>query len=294
VEKQKFVTAVPGLTGRSVFAAVRAGLPSLQPGEASVARLFLEQPQAVIHLTVSQAAQTAGVSTATVVRCAQSLGFKGFHEIKLMLAQEVAASDSGRLADVEPGDPPIEILHKVAQAGAQAIMDAITTVSAESVDAVVRVLAAARSVLFLGVGTSAPLASDAAYRFKTIGLRAEFPPDAHVQHVTARLLSPDDVCFAISHTGSTSETLVALRAAKAAGATTVAVTSFASSPVTELVDHVIVAGAREVAFHLEAVGSRLAHFAVLDALLVAVGLRDRGRATAAMNLYTDSLSDHRL
>ena len=294
MSNEKFVTAVPGLAGRSVFAAVHAALPSLQPGEARVARLFLEQPQAVIHQTVSQAAQMAEVSTATVVRCAQKLGFKGFHEIKLTLAQEVTASDSGRLADVEPGDPPIEILHKVAQAGAQAIVDATTTVSATSVDAVVRVLAAAHSVLFVGVGTSAPLASDAAYRFKTIGLRAEFPPDAHVQHVSARLLGPGDVCFAISHTGSTRETLSALAAAKEAGATTVAVTSFASSPMTELVDHVIVAGAREVAFHLEAVGSRLAHVAVLDALLVAVALRDQDRATVAMNLYTDSLSDHRL
>jgi RpiR family carbohydrate utilization transcriptional regulator len=60
------------------------------------------------------------------------------------------------------------------------------------------------------------------------------------------------------------------------------------------VDHVIVAGAREVAFHLEAVGSRLAHMAVLDALLVAVALRNSGRATTAMNLYADALSDHRL
>src|SRR5580692_7615388 len=97
--------AAPERAGRGVFAAVRAAEPSLQPGEA-------------------RAAQAADVSTATVVRCAQKLGFKGFHEIKLTLAQEIAGSNSGRLAEVEPCDPPIEVLRKVAQAGAQAIVDA--------------------------------------------------------------------------------------------------------------------------------------------------------------------------
>jgi DNA-binding MurR/RpiR family transcriptional regulator len=276
------------------LAAVQAALPSLQPGELRVAQLLLNQPETVIHQSVSQTAESASVSTATVVRCAQRLGFKGFHDIKLALAQELAASDTVRLADVEAGDSPAEVLHKVAQAGAQAIVDATTTVSPAALEALVDAITGAGTVLFVAVGTSAPLASDAAYRFKTIGIRAEFPADAHVQHVTARLLGPGDVCFAISHTGSTRETLSAIEAAKSAGAVTGAVTSFASSPMTELVDHAIVAGAREVAFHQEAVGSRLAHMAVLDALLVAVALCDPERATAALNLYTESLSEHRL
>jgi RpiR family carbohydrate utilization transcriptional regulator len=83
-------------------------------------------------------------------------------------------------------------------------------------------------------------------------------------------------------------------AAKEAGAGTVAVTSFAASPLTELVDHAIIAGAREVSFRLEAMGSRLAHMAVMDALVAAVALSDEKRAAAALELYTDALSEHRL
>jgi RpiR family carbohydrate utilization transcriptional regulator len=283
------------LAERNVSAAVLAAMPSLQPSDARVARLFLDQPEVVIHQSVSEVAASASASTATVVRCAQKLGFKGFHDLKLALVQELAAVGSQQhLGDVEAGDDPLRILTKVAQAGAQTIVDAAATVSPEALSAAVQLLGEAETVLFIGVGTSAPLAQDAAYRFKTIGVRAEFPSDAHIQHVAAKLLKPTDLCFAISHSGSTRETLSAVSAAKDAGAGTVAVTSFAASPLTELVDHAIVAGAREVSFRLEAMGSRLAHMAVLDALVAAVALSDEKRAAAALELYTDALSEHRL
>jgi DNA-binding MurR/RpiR family transcriptional regulator len=144
------------------------------------------------------------------------------------------------------------------------------------------------------VGTSAPLTQDAAYRFSAIGARAESYADIHVQLLQARLLGPTGVCIAVSHTGSTRETLEAVRAAKASGATTAAVTSFARSPLTELVDHVILAGTREVSFRLEAMASRLAHLALLDALLVSVASRDETRAQAALEIYSRMLGEHRL
>ena len=73
-----------------------------------------------------------------------------------------------------------------------------------------------------------------------------------------------------------------------------AITSFAVSPLTEQVDHVIVAGSRELALRLEAMASRLAHLALLDALLVAVASRDESRAANALEHYTDVLGEHRL
>ena len=98
----------------------------------------------------------------------------------------------------------------------------------------------------------------------------------------------------VSHTGSTRETLTAARAAGDAGATVVAITSFATSPLTELVDHVIVAGTRALALRLEAMASRLAHLALLDALLVAAAGRAQARSDAALELYTEVLGEHRL
>jgi DNA-binding MurR/RpiR family transcriptional regulator len=253
---------------------------------------LLERPDTVIYESVSEVADAAGTSTATVVRFAQKLGFKGFHDLKLALAQDLAAFGH------EPGERAPEdersVLDRVTSAGAQSVKDAAALISLDAFHDAVSIINSARRVLWVGVGTSAPLAQDAAYRFRAIGVESEAPADVHVQHVASRLLDSADACISISHTGSTRETLAVVEAAKSAGARTIAITSFLHSPLTEIADVVLTAGSREVGFRLEAMASRLAHMAVVDALLVAVAEQDEERSRRALDLYTDVLSEHRL
>jgi RpiR family transcriptional regulator, carbohydrate utilization regulator len=281
-------------TSRAVVATVRSVLPSLQASDARVAQVILDEPDAVVYRSVSEVAEAAQTSTATVVRCAQKLGFRGFHDLKLALARERATFEAVQHEAGSPTDPRLMELSQVIAAGAQTVRDAAALVDPDAFDAAVSAISTAGRVLFAGVGTSWPLTHDAAYRFSAIGIRGEAYSDIHVQQLQARLLGAGDVCVAVSHTGSTRETLEAVRAARSVGATTIAITSFARSPLTELVDHVIVAGTREVSFRLEAMASRLAHLALLDALLVSVASRDERRAQAALEIYTDMLGDHRL
>jgi RpiR family transcriptional regulator, carbohydrate utilization regulator len=268
---------------------IRTQLPSLRDADARVARYVLDHSSEVIFQSVTEVAAAAGTSASTVVRCAQTLGFKGFHGLKLALAREVGTDERIDGGDASSDD----VLAAVVGAGAQSIRDVLATVARSEFEAVSVAISRARSVLFVGVGTSAPLCQDAAYRFSVVGIDAHAPADAHVQHVRARLLGAGDVCVALSHTGATRETVAALAAARSGGATTVAVTSHAASPLTEGADRVLLAGSREVSFRLEAMTSRLAHLAVLDALLVAVAARDDDRAQRALALYTEVLSEHR-
>ena len=117
----------------------------------------------------------------------------------------------------------------------------------------------------------------------TFGVDARFIADVHAQHVAARMLTPADVFFAVSHTGSTTETLAAARAARTARATVVALTSFATSPLTEIADHVIVAGSSETAYRVGAMASRIVHLTVIDAILVALstGIRAPRRTSSS-------------
>lgn len=277
----------------SVAARVRALLPSLVPSEVRVAQLFLDDPRGVIHLSVTEVAAAAGSSASTVVRCCQRLGYPGFQDLKLALAQESVPPLQRLQGDIAEGDGPAEVLAKVFAAGADALREAASTVDPDAFAQAVAALAAAHRVLFVGVGSSAPPAQDAAYRFLTIGLRTEAPADVHVQHVSARLLGPDDVCVAVSHTGSTRETLATAAAAATAGATVITVTSFLRSPLTDVARISLVAGSRETSFRVEAMASRIAHLTVLDALFVAVAMRDPARATAAQRAYGAVLGEHR-
>jgi RpiR family carbohydrate utilization transcriptional regulator len=271
---------------------LRSELPRLKGGDAKVIEAILLDPAATVHRSVSEVAEAAATSTATVVRSAQNLGFKGFQDLKLALARELGSLPDEQADD--SGDPSLAILRQVTANGAAIVRDAGSLVDPDSFRDAQRVLLAADQVLFLAVGTSAPLALDAAYRFRTVGLRTDAPTDVHMQHVSARLLGPTDVCFAISHSGATREILTGVEAAKSTGASSVAITSYPRSPLTELVDTVLTAGSREVSFHLEAMASRLAHIAVLDALLVAIAAANRDATKSALAVYTDVLTEHRL
>ena len=275
------------------IARIRTLLPSLRPSEAKVAALIVRDPLAIVHLTVSDTAVAAGTSAATVVRCCQALGFRGFHDLKLALAKEVMPTRQAMPGSIEKDDPPSVILGKVLASDLEAIERSAATIDAQVFEEAIRLLEKARRILFVGVGTSAPLAQDAAYRFLTIGLHAEAPADVHVQHVAASLLTPDDACFAISHTGSTRETVSCVATAKAAGAGTLALTSYAHSPLTELSDLVLLAGSAETALRLEAMASRIAHLVIIDALYVGLVLGDRTRSFEALDKGSEVVSEHR-
>jgi DNA-binding MurR/RpiR family transcriptional regulator len=254
----------------------------------------LDEPDLVIYRSASEVGELADTSSATVVRCAQKLGFKGFHDLKIALAQELAIFEQDRLDDRAAEDPRTAALASVSRASAEAVRDVTALVDPEEFDAVVRAISAARPVLFSGVGTSAPVCQDAAYRFAAIGVPAEAHADIHVQHLRAALLGADGICVIVSHSGSTHEVLDICNAARDSGATTVAITSFARSALTDLVDHVILAGTREMSFRLEAMASRVAHLVLLDALVMAVAASDEARTEAALKSYSDVLSTHRL
>src|SRR6185312_10326982 len=220
-------------------------------------------------------------------RGAQQLGFAGFHELKAVLARELAGSSPpAERIDAQP-DARLTALAQVTAAGAASVRDAGALVDAGVFEASVAALDRAQRVLVVGVGSSAALCKDAASRFTAIGLHVEAAADVHEQHLRARLLRTGDACLVLSHTGTSRETLAAARAAVAGGASTTAITSFAISPLVELVDHALVVGTRTLAPHLAPLATRLAHLALVDSLVVAVALRDEPRTRRALARHAD-------
>jgi DNA-binding MurR/RpiR family transcriptional regulator len=294
---------------RPLLPHLRAQLPALGASDRKVAEAVLAQPGAVVFWSVSELAAAAGTAKSSVVRFCQGLGLRGFHDLKLVLAQETAvehrgagpagpwgpeATAAGGRGEDDLPQPLPDALGTVVWRGVETLRDTAATVDRVAFDATAARIAEAHTVLLVGSGSSAPLAHDAAQRLRSIGVRTTAPGDSPGQLVAAALLERGDVCLAISHSGATRGTLGALTAATDAGATTVAITSFSRSPLTELADHVLVAGARAASPRVPSLTSRLAHVAVLDALLVAVALRDELRAEAALARTSAALAEQRV
>jgi DNA-binding MurR/RpiR family transcriptional regulator len=262
VDQTKFHQSRPPL------AALRLHRPGLPDAEARVADAVLENPQLVTTESVGDLAARAASATATVVRLCRRIGFDGFYRFKISLAQELGSVQQFGHPAVEGGAP--SALHTAMAADARDIANAIPLVDERAFTDTVDAIASASEVLFAGVGTSAPLAQLAALHFLVLGIRASAALDVHAQDLMARLLRSDAACVLISHTGSSRETIGIAKSARAAGARTVAITSFARSPLAKACDIVLATGDRTDPRTLELFTTRAVHVSLLGALHAAV------------------------
>ena len=73
----------------SVLRVLRAKSDDLHAAERRVAGYVLAAPDKVIYQSISEVAENAGVSEPTVIRFCRALGLKGYHDLKIHLAQDL-------------------------------------------------------------------------------------------------------------------------------------------------------------------------------------------------------------
>ena len=155
------------------------------------------------------------------------------------------------------------------------------------------ILLAAQRIEIYGIGSAAPIAEDAHYRMLRIGLNCKVAVDSHVQAISASLTDPSVATLTVSHSGSTQETVLATRLAKEAGARTICITNFGKSPVQAFADVVLYTMAKETQFRTEAMTSRIAQLAIVDALIACLALANYDTAVGAIRSTFDVLSAKR-
>jgi RpiR family transcriptional regulator, carbohydrate utilization regulator len=86
-------------------------------------------------------------------------------------------------------------------------------------------------------------------------------------------------------------TLEGARMAHEGGATTIALTSYANTPLATMCDHALISGAPELGFRLQGI-SQLALLAVLDALYTSVAATIGSRAALGFDAITEVTRHH--
>lgn len=282
----------------STVVRIRSVLPSLPPAEQRVANKVIEDPATVAVTTITELAKACETSETTVIRFCRAVGLSGYPELRLRLATEAAraeAGDRGRVVsgDIAPGDALDDVVEKIAFSDARAVEDTASQLDIAVLERVIDAVVAARRVDIYGVGASAFVALDMQQKLHRVGRVAFAWSDTHVALTSAALLTSDDVAIGISHTGMTRDTIDALAEAHRHGATTVALTNFPRSPITEVADMVLTTAARETTFRSGATASRLAQLTVVDCVFVGVAQRTFDETLSALALTRDAVSSRR-
>lgn len=261
-------------------------LPSLSSTEQRLLTKVLTTPDEIPSLSITELAQNAECSEATVVRLCQRLGLRGYGELRLLLARRQATSIDLAQGPIKEGESDHDVLVKTFIQASRLCETVASNVPPETTSAfaqAISILEAADEVLVLGIGASSAIALDAAHQLRTIGMRANAPTDPFTQLFEAGRLRSTSVCLIISHTGATADMVRCAGAAHSAGAKRLAISSYRTTPLQAETDVLLVAGGMGPTFRPEAATNRVAHLLMVDALVSALTLRHPARAARALS-----------
>lgn len=251
---------------------LREALSTLKPMEQKAAKYILEHPDQVVHLSVQKLAELAGVSVATIVRLSRSLQLKGYQELKIKIAADLAqmTKNTHSYQEIQMDGSTSSLIESISHNNIQSIQDTMSILRIEEVEKAISVMSSARKISVFGVGASAVIADDFKQKLTRINRWCETAYDFNSMATIAANLTETDVAFGISYSGLTEDIIQALSVAQQSGASIVSLTKFGTNPVSEMADIRLFTSSLEKSIRSGAMASRIAQLNVIDILYVGI------------------------
>ena len=249
---------------------------TLRNSERKVAQLVADNPTFVMNATMAGVAEAAGVSEPTVMRFCTSLGFGGFQQFKMSLAQTLALGIPATLSNIRTDDSLQVLSTKIFDHTISSLDRARRFLDPSQIERAVEAIVDCSALNLAGLGASAIIALDAEQKAPLFGVPCSAPSDPHQQYMAAALSGPQTVTMVISNAGRTQSIIEVARTAKSNGSVVIGI-SGDESPLLEHCDIPLIVKTIEDTDIYTPTVSRLAGLVVIDILATAVALR-RGQA----------------
>jgi RpiR family carbohydrate utilization transcriptional regulator len=186
-----------------------------------------------LDFSITDFAKKLEVSEATISRFCRAIGYSGFQDLKLSVAESSRPVSAFKNipTDINENDGFSDICQKMAGALSQGIINTQISLNPDTIEEAVKMISKAKRIVIAGVGGAAAVAAEANHLFVKAGLNSAAYNDGYMQMASASLSSASSVMIGISHTGATLSIANALGVAREKGASTIAITSNPGSPV---------------------------------------------------------------
>ena len=208
--------------------------------EQRIAQFLLEYRDSLVAMNAAELAQAAGVSSASVIRFARQMGYRGYPEFKVdYLSDEKQHKAESLYGNLSRNDDTAQIIAKSGQLFISAIEKSLELLEPAAVDAVAQKLVEAKRIVLFGIGSSAIVANDIFHKFIRVNKSALFSADLHVQLSYSANLGDGDLAIAVTARGNTPEVNRMLKSAHDNGCTTIALTRFGQDDAARLADLIL-------------------------------------------------------
>ncbi|MEU4892568.1 MurR/RpiR family transcriptional regulator [Streptomyces sp. NPDC044780] len=260
----------------------------LSKAQSRVVDVIVRNPQLASYADIAEIAQRADVNNSTVVRAAQTLGYRGWPDLQRELRARylVLISTEETLAEHGEHRSP---LHDALTHDIDNLRQTMDNNTAAEAEAAIATLAGATSILVIGVGSFAGPASVMAHLGSTMGYPISLENRAGVHLASAvNSLGPGDVLVVVNMWRSMKQVIAAAEAAAEAGAAVVAITDMRRGRLaTTVADHLLIVPSEGISFFQSVTAATSVVYGLLAGMQAAQPERSRAAIRRTQQLWKD-------
>lgn len=224
----------------------------------------------VMYHSLTELSEIANVGEATILRFCRKLGYKGYQDFKLAVAQELTLQPkyNGNETFVE------KIMHNMMEV----LENTYEVVDHDALEKSIKIIRSMQKIVIFGVGHSGITAHDLQSRFLRYGINVEVITDSHFQVMRACSMDESTCIIAISLSGSTKDIVDSVQIGRDKKATVIAITNYVKSPLTKLADTVLLTSGKENPLDGGSMVAKVSQLYVIDLLCTGLMMEDVERA----------------
>lgn len=263
---------------------IQIKFPRLSKGQKLIAEYILKHYDKAAFMTAAKLGSSVGVSESTVVRFANELGFSGYPKLQKSL-QEMIKNKLTTVQRIELSNDFISqenALKGVLKSDMENIRATLEKINHRTFDNVINSLFEAKKIYIIGLRSSTALAEFLGFYLNLILDNVKVVAYG-VSDIFEQMLNvgEGDVVVGIGFPRYATRTIESLNFAQSRNAKVVAITDSLLSPLAANADYTLIAQSNMASF----VDSLVAPLSVINALIIAVGLREKEKiSTTFTNL----------
>ncbi|MBU3159215.1 MurR/RpiR family transcriptional regulator [Clostridium frigoris] len=272
---------------------IQIKFPRLSKGQKLIAEYILKHYDKAAFMTAAKLGTSVGVSESTVVRFANELGFSGYPKLQKAL-HELIKNKLTTVQRIELSNDFItqeNALKGVLKADMENIRATLEKINHKTFEDIVNSLFKARKIYIIGLRSSAALAEFLAFHLNLILDNVKVVAYG-VSDIFEQMLyvNEQDIVIGIGFPRYTTRTIEALAFAKSKNANVVAITDSLLSPLATRADYTLIAQSNMASF----VDSLVAPLSVINALIIAVGLREKEKISRTFSTLEDIWEEYQV
>lgn len=272
---------------------IQLKFPRLSKGQKLIAEYIMKNYDKAAFMTAAKLGTSVGVSESTVVRFANELGFSGYPKLQKAL-QELIKNKLTTVQRLELSNDFVSeenALKGVLKSDIENIRATLEKINHETFEEVVNGIFAAKNIYIIGLRSSTALSEFLGFYLNII-LENVRTVSYGISDIFEQMInvSEGDLVIGIGFPRYASKTIDVLRFAQSKNANVVAITDSLLSPLATEANITLIAQSNMASF----VDSLVAPLSVINALIIAVGMREKKKISTTFNSLEEIWKDYNI